>query len=80
MKNPITLTLEKTTGGKKYLIKEILEDGPFRRILDFGIVPNTIIEMIRTAPFGDPVQFKARGFHFSLRKEEARQILVEVME
>jgi ferrous iron transport protein A len=80
MRNPVPVTLEKTTSGKKYLIKDILEAGPFRRVLDLGIVPGTIIEMIRTAPFGDPVQFKARGFHFFLRKEEARHILVEVAE
>lgn len=80
MRNPVPVTLEKTTSGKKYLIKEVLEAGSFQRVLDFGIVPGAVIEMIRTAPLGDPVQFKARGFHFSLRKEEARHILVEVAE
>ena len=52
--------------------------GPVRRrILDMGVVPGTEVEVVRVAPLGDPVEFLIRGYHLSLRKEEAREILVE---
>ena len=53
-------------------------DGPVRRrILDMGVVPGTEVEIVRVAPLGDPVALLIRGYHLSLRKEEAREILVE---
>ncbi len=53
-------------------------DGPVRRrMLDMGVVPGTEVEVVRVAPLGDPVELLIRGYHLSLRKEEAREILVE---
>ena len=49
-----------------------------RRILDMGVVPGAEIEVERVAPLADPVEFKLLGYHLSLRKEEARNIHVEV--
>ncbi len=52
--------------------------GPFRRrILDMGVVPGIEVEVVKMAPLGDPVELLIRGYHLSLRKEEAREILVE---
>jgi ferrous iron transport protein A len=52
--------------------------GPVRRrILDMGVVPGTEVEVVKVAPLGDPVDLLIRGYHLSLRKEEAREILVE---
>ncbi len=48
-----------------------------RRILDMGVVPGTEVEVVKVAPLGDPVELLLRGYHLSLRKEEAREILVE---
>lgn len=46
------------------------------RILEMGLTSGTSLEVIRYAPFGDPIQIKARGYHLSLRKEEAAGIQV----
>jgi Fe2+ transport system protein FeoA len=52
--------------------------GPVRRrILDMGVVPGTEVEVVKVAPLGDPVALLIRGYHLSLRKEEAREIFVE---
>lgn len=48
-----------------------------RRILDMGVVPGTEVEVVKVAPLGDPVALLIRGYHLSLRKEEAREIFVE---
>ena len=49
-----------------------------RRLLDMGLVSGTEVEMERAAPLGDPIEVKFKGYHLSLRKEEAAGIQVEV--
>jgi Fe2+ transport system protein FeoA len=48
-----------------------------RRLLDMGVVPGAEVEMERIAPLGDPMEIKIKGYHLSLRKEEAGNIYVE---
>jgi Fe2+ transport system protein FeoA len=47
------------------------------RILEMGLLPGTLIELVRFAPLGDPIDFKIRGYHLSLRKREAELVLVD---
>ena len=47
-----------------------------RRLLALGFIPGTLIEAIRVAPLGDPVEYKIKGYFISLRKEDARFISV----
>jgi len=48
-----------------------------KKLLDMGIMPGVVIEMIRPAPLGDPVQIKIKGYHLSLRKTEASRIVIK---
>lgn len=50
-----------------------------KRLLDMGITPGAVIELERIAPLGDPIDIKIRGYHLSLRKEEAENIEIEVL-
>ncbi|MEN6444302.1 MAG: FeoA family protein [Methanoregula sp.] len=51
--------------------------GPVRqRLLALGFVPGAIIEAVRAAPLGDPIEYKVKGACISLRKEDARLISV----
>jgi ferrous iron transport protein A len=64
--------------GEKGNITKISGSGPvYRRILDMGIVKGAEIEVERVAPLGDPVEIKIKGYHLSLRKEEASNVYVE---
>jgi len=47
-----------------------------RRILDMGLISGVKFKVIRVAPLGDPIEIRLRGFHLSLRKEEAATISV----
>lgn len=49
-----------------------------RRLLDMGIVSGAIVEVLRVAPLGDPIQIKVKGYDLALRKEEAKNIQVEL--
>ena len=55
------------------------QDPAFIRLREMGLLPGTRITLVRTAPLGDPLEIKMRGYHLSLRKSEAEQILVEVI-
>ncbi len=48
-----------------------------RRIMDMGVIPGTEVEVAKVAPLGDPVDIVLKGYHLSLRKGEAKDILVE---
>lgn len=47
------------------------------RLLEMGLLVGTPVELIRFAPLGDPVEIKVRGYHLTLRRHDAEQILVE---
>lgn len=55
----------------------IAENNLKRKLLDMGILPGVVIEVIKLAPLGDPMEIKVRGYHLSLRKEEAQCVVVE---
>ena len=71
-------TLKDLNPGESGRVKSIKGDGPIRRrIMDMGLVPGAQLTMERYAPMGDPVEVKNKGFHLSLRKEEADTIILE---
>ena len=47
------------------------------RLYELGFVPGKKVEMIRTAPFGDPIEVKLLKYRLSIRKEDAKGILLE---
>ena len=53
------------------------ENGARRRLLEMGFVPGTPLRVVRLAPLGDPMQIELHGYHISLRRSEARTILVQ---
>jgi Fe2+ transport system protein FeoA len=48
-----------------------------RRILEMGIVKGSAVHVEKYAPLRDPLELVVKGFHVSLRVEEAAQIVVE---
>lgn len=66
--------------GKKARVKLITSDGIIRRrMLDLGLISDTIIEALQKSPSGDPVAYQIRGAVIALRSEEASKIMVEVL-
>jgi ferrous iron transport protein A len=48
-----------------------------RRLMDLGLIRGTTVEVVRTAPLGDPIEVRLRGFMLTLRRAEAEHITVE---
>ena len=47
-----------------------------QRLLEMGLTVGAEFEVVRFAPLGDPMEIKVRGYHLSLRKNEAVGILI----
>ncbi len=42
-----------------------------RRLLEMGFCNGATVEVVRRAPLGDPIEFRLRGYHLSLRSDQA---------
>jgi ferrous iron transport protein A len=47
------------------------------RLLEMGLLVGTNVQLVRFAPLGDPVEIKVRGYHLTLRRQDAEQIWVQ---
>ncbi|MBZ3935021.1 FeoA family protein [Methanimicrococcus blatticola] len=47
------------------------------RLLCMGVTPGTVVEVVKVAPLGDPMELKIRNYNLSIRKKEASSIFVE---
>ena len=73
-----TATLKDLKPGQKGKVLRIKARGEMnKRIVEMGITPGSVVEMERVAPLGDPVDIKVKGYHLSLRKDEAEGIEIE---
>ena len=73
-----TVFLNELKPGDKAKIVKVNGGGETRRrIVDMGMTPGTLIMVERLAPLGDPMEIKVKGYHLSLRLEEARTISVD---
>lgn len=62
----------------KYIVKGYTQKGSTRsKMLVFGLTPNTIIEVIRKAPLGDPLEVKVRGVSVLIRQAELDILVLE---
>jgi Fur family ferric uptake transcriptional regulator len=48
-----------------------------RRLLEMGFLKGTRLYVEKYAPLKDPVELIVKGYHVSLRVEEAAQLLIE---
>lgn len=70
-------TLDTLKPGEKARITKVRVRGSARRkLMDMGMVAGTDIELVRNAPLGDPMDYNIKGYHLSIRKEEAKQIFI----
>lgn len=71
-------TLKDAKIGETVKVVKINTEGALRRrIMDMGITKGTTIFVRKVAPLGDPVEVTVRGYELSLRKGDAKTIIVE---
>jgi ferrous iron transport protein A len=63
--------------GASATVKSVKRDNPAaRRLMEMGVVPGVSVRMVKTAPFGDPIEIRLRGYNLAIRKSEADAIEV----
>ena len=74
----IYIPLNSLSIGEKCRVKKLMSDGlTRRRLLDLGLIDNTIVEPLHQSPSGDPVAYFIRGAVIALRSDVASMVLVE---
>ena len=72
------MKLSELAVGASAVVREFPKSGTaFVRLREMGLLAGTRLKLIRTAPLGDPIEIKLRGYHLTLRKSEAEHVLVE---
>lgn len=73
-----TLLSNVPVGANATIVRVGGEKATRRRLLDMGLVTGEVIKVKAVAPLGDPVELIVKGYQLSLRKSEAKDIIVEV--
>ena len=75
--NPDTCCLNELGIGSRGSVFAVGGDDDLRRrLLEMGFCNGASVEVIRRAPLGDPIEFRLRGYHLSLRDEQARYVQI----
>jgi len=66
--------------GEEGIVIKINAKGALRRrIMEMGIIHGSKITVKGFAPLGDPMELSIKGYKLSLRKTEASDIIVELV-
>ena len=72
------MALSETSRGEQVRVVEIAGDDSLSiRLMEMGLTPGVVMELVGTAPLGDPLEFEVRGYRLSLRRSEAARVSVE---
>ena len=73
------ISLNQMKAGEQGEVKDLKGKGEIcHRLSEMGITRGTQVEVIRFAPMGDPIDIMIRGYHLSLRRQEAEAIQVAI--
>ena len=74
-------TLDQFKVGETGLIKKVEGEGRVRRrLFDMGVTPGASVYLRKKAPLGDPLEVTIRGYDLTLRKVEAKLVVLECKE
>ncbi len=75
------MNLRELQAGKSGRILSVGGEGALRQhLLDMGVIPGSVVQVVKFAPMGDPVELKIRGYELTLRLAEAEKIEIEPAE
>lgn len=63
---------------KAFVVKINRRGATTKRLAEMGVGRGALVEVERVAPLGNPIDIKVKGYHLSLRKEEAADIYIKL--
>jgi Fe2+ transport system protein FeoA len=71
-------TLASVTIGTEAKVKNIIgKTAVTRRLMEMGVVPGVSVRVVKTAPFGCPLEIRVRGYNLAIRRSEAEAIEIQ---
>ena len=71
-------TLNDIMTGQSAYVKEIRSEGSIRRrLLDIGLIENTLVSCVGESPLGDPAAFMIRGAIIAIRRGDCENIIIK---
>ena len=73
-------TLDRVAPGQNARVVLVRGGGQVKkRLTEMGLTRGAAVIVERIAPMGDPMDIEVRGYHLSLRRDEASRVVVEVL-
>ena len=71
------MTIKDMKIGESAIVTKVGGKGALRQhFLDMGMIPGTVVKVVKYAPMGDPVQLMIHGYDLTLRIADAAKITV----
>jgi ferrous iron transport protein A len=71
------VTLSSYKPGETGTVFQACGDPELRlRLMEMGFVRDTEVKVVKYAPLNDPMEFVVKGYHITLRREEADNVLM----
>ena len=70
------LKLKDTQPGMIVRIDSVGESDLKQRLMTMGLIPGTRVEVLNSAPLGDPIALRLRSYNLAMRRDDAAQIEV----
>jgi Fe2+ transport system protein FeoA len=74
------MTLDQLQEGQRARIDSLVgDDVVLQRLMEMGLLEDAEIEVLRFAPFGDPIEIRLQDYRLSLGRNEAARIRVTLL-
>ena len=73
------MTLKDSEAGMLVRIDSVGDSKLKNRLMTMGLIPGTRVEILRSAPMGDPIAIRLRSYNLAMRKDDAAQIQVSLL-
>ncbi len=71
------MRLSELATDQEAVITAVEGSGAFRkRIIEMGFVRGKVVRSLKNAPLNDPIEYKIMDYHVSLRREEAKMVVI----
>ena len=70
------LKLDETKTGMTVRIDSLDESKLKQRLMTMGLIPGTRVEILNSAPMGDPIALRLRSYNLAMRRNDAAKIHV----
>ena len=75
------MKLSELKTGQTAQVESVGGEGALRQhFLDMGLIPGTVVTLVKLAPMGDPMELRIRGYELTMRVADAERIDVKAVE